>query len=227
MSCSKITPDLFFWKVSFSSDRNCLDGSIFFVVSLLLYQFIDFKAPHTQSSVSSNDPPFSFNSVGLFDLTTPFPIAITIWWLAAVPANPCSNHNDLHFFIRLSESRFGRPFFLKIIFPSLSFFIFIFQFVDGCSNESVLWINFNWTVQLLLWFREAVRNFQPLFWLFRDYFCCSTFWFACFFFNLLSTIFLGTHQMNLPTLLKFFHEVHRFELIETLLTIKWKHLRWN
>ena len=140
------------------------------------------------------------------------------------------------FFIRLSESRFGRPFFLKIIFPSLSFFIFIFQFVDGCSNESVLWINFYCTVHLLLWFREAVRNFQPLFWLFRGYFCCSTFWLACFFFLFIINNFPWDTSDEPPNTLEVFSRSppvwtnwnsfdDQMKTFEMKLTQK--HLKWN
>ena len=68
----------FFWKVNFSSKRNCLDSYIFPVVLFPLVQFIDLMIPRPQSSVNSKGPPFSLNNVGLVDLTTPLPIAITM-----------------------------------------------------------------------------------------------------------------------------------------------------
>ena len=131
ISCSKITPEIFFWKVNFSSKRNyCLDGSIFRVVPFLLVQFIDLMTHRAQSLVISKEPPFSFNNVGLFDLTTPLPIAITMRRLITVPAVPCSNDGlpiVFIFFMKSSETKFGRSFYLRIVFPSFSFFILSFQ----------------------------------------------------------------------------------------------------
>ena len=66
-------PEIFSWKVNFSSKRNCWDGSIFSVVSFLFILFIDLETPLAQSSVSCNDPPYPFHSIALFGFTTPFP----------------------------------------------------------------------------------------------------------------------------------------------------------
>ena len=111
------------WKVNFSSKRNCLDGSIFPEVPFLLVQFIDLITPLAQSSFNSKGPLFSFNNVGLFDDTTPLPIAIAMRRLIAVPAArvPITfsrNHLKLSL-VALS--------FLKIVFPSFSFFILNLQ----------------------------------------------------------------------------------------------------
>ena len=113
ISCSKITPEIFFWKVNFSSKRNCLDGSIFPVVSFLLFQFIDLMNSRAQSSVNSKEPPFSFNNVGLFHLTTPLPIAIKMPRLIAVPSACVPVKMVFIFFMNSSKTKFGRPFFQK------------------------------------------------------------------------------------------------------------------
>ena len=119
MSYSKITPEIFFWKVSFYSKRDCLDGSIFPAVPLLLFQFLYFRTPSAKSFVSSNDSSFAFINGGLFNLTTLFPIAITMWRLTVVPAARVPIIRIFTFLIKPSESRFGWHFFLKIIFPFL------------------------------------------------------------------------------------------------------------
>lgn len=137
MSCSKITADFLFWKVSFSFKTNCLDGSNCLVLPFFLVQFIDFKTPRAQSSRSSSDPPFSLYSVSLFDLITASPVAITIRWLTTVPAVHVLTITSFTFFIRSSERRFSRTFFLKIIFLSLFFFILVLQLL-----MDVLWTNF-------------------------------------------------------------------------------------
>ena len=125
--CSKLTPEIFFWKVNFSSKKNCLDGSTFPVVLFLLVQFIDLMTPRTQSLVNTKGPPFYFNTVGLFDLTTPLPIAITMRRPIAVPVARVSIIMVFIFFMKSSQTSFGRPFFLKIVFPSFSFFILSFK----------------------------------------------------------------------------------------------------
>ena len=127
ISYSKVTPEIFFWKVDFSSKRNYLDASIFLVVPFLLIQFIDLMNPRAQSSFNSKEPPFSFNNVRLFDLTTPLPIATTMRRLIAVPAARVLIIMVFIFFMKSSETEFGHPFFLKIVFPSFSFFILSFQ----------------------------------------------------------------------------------------------------
>ena len=126
--CSKLTPEIFFWKVNFSSKKNSLDGSIFPVVLFLLVQFIDLMTPRAQSLVNIKEPPFYFNNVGLFDLTTPLPIAITMRRPIAVSA---ARVPIIMVFI----------FFMKSSLPILFLFHFEFQVVAGSSNESVLWIN--------------------------------------------------------------------------------------
>ena len=78
------------------------------------------------TSVCCNNPWFSFNNIGLFDFIIPLPMAITIRRFIAVPA---AHVAILTFAIRPSKSRFGRPFCLKIVFPSLSFLILNFQWL--------------------------------------------------------------------------------------------------
>ena len=109
----KITPEIFFWKVNFSTKRNCLDGSIFPVVPFLLVQFIDLMNPRAKSSVNSKEPPFSFHNF-LFDLTTPMPIAITMWRLLTVPAVRVPITMVFIFFMKSSETKFGHFFCLKL-----------------------------------------------------------------------------------------------------------------
>ena len=81
-----------------------------------------------------NDPPFSFNIIELYDFNTPFTMANTIWRFAVVPVACISIIIVLNFAIRLSESRFGLPFRLKIVFEFPNF--------DDCSQKSTLWIIF-------------------------------------------------------------------------------------
>ena len=90
-----------------------LVGRLYFpCLSSLLTQLIDFRIPC---------------NVGLFDLISLFPIPIVIQRLMTVPATHVSIIMLFTFFIRPSESRFGRPFFSKKVFPFLTFFILIFQ----------------------------------------------------------------------------------------------------
>ena len=144
---------------------NCWDGSIFPVVPFLFSQIMCFKTALAQSSGSCNDSPFSFNNIGLFDYTTPFPMAVTIWQLIAVPAACVPIIIVLTLAIRSSESRFGWPFRLKRVFPSSSFLILNFQLLMGVPRKYTL-DKFYWNVRVQLWFHKSEHIFQPLFWSF-------------------------------------------------------------
>ena len=95
------------------------------LVPFLFTQFMDFKTLLVQSSVSCNDPPFSFSNIRLFDFTTPFPIVITIRRLKAVPV-PYSNYNCFKFCHQVIWKQIWSTF---LFWNSLSFLVFLnFEF---------------------------------------------------------------------------------------------------
>ena len=91
------------------------------LVPFLFTQFMDFKTLLVQSSVSCNDPPFSFSNIRLFDFTTPFPIVITIRRLKAVPV-PYSNYNCFKFCHQVIWKQIWSTF---LFWNSLSFLVFL------------------------------------------------------------------------------------------------------
>ena len=119
------------------------------LVPFLFTQFMDFKTLLVQSSVSCNDPPFSFSNIRLFDFTTPFPIVGLKQFQFRIQIIIV-----LNFVIRSSGSKFDRLFCFEIAFPSLSFLIL---------NSNCWWMfyeeyTFNksyWNVRVRLWFYES------------------------------------------------------------------------
>ena len=160
---------------------------------------MDFKTPLAQSSVSCSDPPFSFNTFGLFDFSTPFPMAITIQRLIAVPAACVLIIIVLTFAIRTSESRFGRTYRLKIIFSFLGLLNFEFPIVDGCSKKKLN--KFYWNFREQLWFNGSEHMSQPLFWSFFGHWWCVLFTWVDFFisFSTINNSDCDTSSVTLAT----------------------------
>ena len=128
MSCSSIIEAMCLWNVSFSSSKNCLLGSILPVVPFLLDHSIYFNKPLAQPSVSAMCPRKSFSFDGQFALTTPVPIAMTIFLEITLPAIRTPVTTSFTFTRNSSCKRFGLTFLCTVALSFfLSFSIFFFQ----------------------------------------------------------------------------------------------------
>ena len=131
------------WNVSFSLSKNCLLGSILPVVPFLLDHSIYFNKPLAQPSVSAMCPRKSFSFDGQFALTTPVPIAMTIFLEITLPVIRTPVTTSFTFTRNSSCKRFGLTFLCTV---ALSFFFVFFNFflpvIYWCSYKGIFRIFF-------------------------------------------------------------------------------------
>ena len=162
-----------------------------------------FKTPLAQSSVGSNDPPFSFNNIGLFDSNTSNGHYNMVAYSSSTSA--CFVHNCFNFCHQVISRQIWLTFLFENSFFFLVFLNFEFPIVDGCSKKSILWITFIETFECSFGSMNQGICFKlcfDLFWDVGD---------AVFF--LLGSIFLF-HFQRLTILIATHHQEHLQQELE-------------
>ena len=165
------------WNVSFSLSKNCLLGSILPVVPFLLDHSIYFNKPLAQPSVSAMCPRKSFSFDWQFALTTPVPIAMTIFLEITLPAIRTPVTTSFTFTRNSSCKRFGLPFLLCKL--ALSFFLsfFFFQLFTGVLIK--VYLGYFFPNFCSADFVPCIKAYSPTSFLMRSVRCYNSFEVEC------------------------------------------------